>query len=423
MIKLMSPYDCRMILEPLLLTSTLSMLQLTLVVPKVSQEVSCLNQMILLQLLHHHYPYFLIFADASQHISHVLSPVLEDVNPLATINTASPVEGSHSTDDSPPIRKDACMGEEGQFLGEYNAVVPSTGSEDTVSDQGVAEETSKLIETHPCGNSNFETIVIPETTPLPTSIIPTPSELEQLKQTDPLSFLKAMMNIDNTSILTSEASPTIQAKSGDKEDISSLLHQIKDSFFETNLVEFLSKDSMKCDGLKQLLKRVDLLLVSKEVSDVIVLLGSLLDQLQSNILRQNNVNEQLAAKMASHSSSWKAAIEASNKGDALRLERLKNQEEYDECEKNIQSWKQEIKKLEEKIQEAESRQATIQQTNDQEIAGVARLGIQHFEAAQKLVPEIEELKKRLLILSLRAIDNKYQHLKSSRVNPNDTTSI
>src|SRR3954470_2226634 len=415
MIKLMSPYDCRMISEQLLLISTLSMLLLTLVVPKVSKEVFCLNRIILLQLLHHNYPYLLIFADASQHISHILSPVLEDVTPLATINTASPVEGSHSTDDSPPIRKDACMGEEGQFLGEDNAAVPSTGSEDTVSDQGVAEETSKLIETDPCGNSNFKTVVIPETTPLPTSTIPTPSELEQLKQTDPLSFLKAMMNIDNTSILTSEASPTVQAKSGDKEDISSLLHQIKDSFFETNLVEFLSKDSMKCDGLKQLLKKVDLLLVPKEVSDVIVLLGSLLDQLQANILRQNNVNEQLAAKMASHSSSWKAATEATNKGDALRLERLKNQEEYDECEKKIQSWKQEIMKLKEKIQEAESRQATIQQTNDQEIAEVARLGIQHFEAAQKLVPEIEELKRQraLLELSMSSWEAQYSKIKDS----------
>src|SRR4051812_45257148 len=226
MIKLMSPYDCRMILEPLLLTSTLSMLQLTLVVPKVSQEVSCLNQMILLQLLHHHYPYFLIFADASQHISHVLSPVLEDVTPLATFNTASPVEVSHSTDDSPPIRKDTCMGEEGQFLGEDNAAVLSIGSEDTVSDQGVEEETSKLVETDPCGNSNFNTVVIPETTPP----IPTPSELELLKQNDPLSFLKTMTTIDSTSILTSEASPTVQTKSGHKEDISSLLRQIKEKF-------------------------------------------------------------------------------------------------------------------------------------------------------------------------------------------------
>ncbi|XP_058779477.1 uncharacterized protein LOC131653371 [Vicia villosa] len=357
--------------------------------------------------------------DVPQHTSHILSPVLEDAPPLSTINTVSSVEGSHSTDDSPPTRKDANMGEEDQFSGEDNAAVPSTGSEDTVSDKGVVEETSKLIETDLCGNSNFETVVIPETTPLPAPAIPTPSELEQLRQTDPLSFLKTMMNIDSISALASEASPTAQTKSGDKEDTPGLLHQIKENFFETNLVEILSKDSTRCHGLKQLLKKVDLLLVSKEVSDVIVLLGSLIDQLQSNILRQNNVNEQLAAKMASHSSSWKAATEATNKGDALRLERLKNQEEYDECEKNIQSWKQEIKKLEEKIQEAESRQATIQQTNDQEITEVARLGIQHFEAAQKLVPEIEELKKQRALLELRMFSWEAQYSKIKDSLPRD----
>ncbi|XP_058769392.1 uncharacterized protein LOC131643259 [Vicia villosa] len=206
--------------------------------------------------------------DVPQHTSHILSPVLEDAPPLATINTVSSVEGSHSTDDSPPTRKDANMGEEDQFSGEDNAAVPSTGSEDTVSDQGVVEETSKLIETDLCGNSNFET-------------------------------------------------------------------------------------------------------------------------LQSNILRQNNVNEQLATKMASHSSSWKAATE------------------------------QEIKKLEEKIQEAESRQATIRQTNDQEIAEVARLGIQHFEAAQKLVPEIEELKKQRALLELRMSSWEAQYSKIKDSLPRD----
>ncbi|XP_058775515.1 uncharacterized protein LOC131649774 [Vicia villosa] len=206
--------------------------------------------------------------DVPQHTSHILSPVPEDAPPLATINTVSSVEGSHSTDDSPPTRKDANMGEEDQFSGEDNAPVPSTGSEDTVSDQGVVEETSKLIETDLCGNSNFET-------------------------------------------------------------------------------------------------------------------------LQSNILRQNNVNEQLAAKMASHSSSWKAATE------------------------------QEIKKLEEKIQEAESRQATIRQTNDQEIAEVARLGIQHFEAAQKLVSEIEELKKQRALLELRMSSWEAQYSKIKDSLPRD----
>ncbi|XP_058763040.1 uncharacterized protein LOC131636449 [Vicia villosa] len=104
--------------------------------------------------------------------------------------------------------------------------------------------------------------------------------------------------------------------------------------------------------------------------------------------------------VASHSSSWKAATDATKKGDALKLKRSEKQKEYDECEQNIKSWKQEITKLEEKIKEAESRQATIQQINEQELAEVANLGIQHFEAAQKLVPEIEELKKQRALIEL-----------------------
>ncbi|XP_058732890.1 uncharacterized protein LOC131604470 [Vicia villosa] len=90
------------------------------------------------------------------------------------------------------------------------------------------------------------------------------------------------------------------------------------------------------------------------------------------------------APVASHSSCWKAVTDATKKGDALKLKCSEKQKEYDECEQNIKFWKQEIIKLEEKIKEAESRKATIQQISEQELIEVAHLGIQHFEAAQKL---------------------------------------
>ncbi|XP_058758660.1 uncharacterized protein LOC131631918 [Vicia villosa] len=215
--------------------------------------------------------------DSLQGKSHVLSPVVEDAQPLATIIPSIALEESHSTDDSPPTHKSKKVDQ--QCSGSHNAAGHPTGSEDSLSEQDVMEETSKLA-------------------------------------------------------------------------------------------------------------TVDLLLVSKEVSEVIVLLGSLMEQIQSNILRRRNVEEQLTTKVASHSSSWKAATDASKKGDALKLKRSEKQKEYDECERNIQSWKQEIVQLEEKIKEAESRKAIIQQSNEQELTEVARLGIQHFEAAQKLVSKL-----------------------------------
>src|SRR4051812_18689074 len=202
------------------------------------------------------------------------------------------------------------MGADRQCSGSNNAAGHPTGSEDTVSEQDAMEETSKLATIGPHETTPFGTIVSPETTSTPAPAKPTPSELEQLRQIDPLSFLKAMMNTDNVSPSELETSPAAQTESGNKEDTSGLLHQIKEKFFETNLVEILNKDPTKGHSLNQLLKKVDLLMVSKEVSEVIVLLGSLIEQLQSNILRRRNVDEQLTTKVASHSSSWKAATDA-----------------------------------------------------------------------------------------------------------------
>ncbi|XP_058732817.1 uncharacterized protein LOC131604391 [Vicia villosa] len=334
--------------------------------------------------------------------SHVLSPVIEDAQPLATIIPSTAVEGSQSTDDSPPTHKSEKADQ--QCSSSNNAAGHPTGSEDTLSDQDVMEETSKLTTEVPRETTTFGTIVSPETTSTPAPTKPTPSELERLKQTDPLCFLKAMMDIDNTSPSEFKTSPVVQPESGHKEDTFVLLRQIKEKFFETNLVETLSKDPIKSHSLNQLLKKVDLLLVSKEVSEVIILLGSLIEQLQANILRKHNVDEQLTAKMASHNSSWKSAIDATKQGEALKLKYSKNQKAYDECEKSINSWKQEIKLLEEKIKEAESRKATLQQSSEQELTEVARLGIQHFEAAQKMVPEIDELKKQRALIELRMIE-------------------
>src|SRR4051812_12249191 len=128
----------------------------------------------------------------------------------------------------------------------------------------------------------------------------TSAELERLKNTHPVSFLKAMMNAENVSPIRVEPSSNILAESDKGNDIPNLLRQIKKKFFETDLSEVLSKDSTSCFGLNNLLKKVDLLLVSKEVSQVIVSLSSLVDQLQADTLRKQDVDEQLNTKVTSH---------------------------------------------------------------------------------------------------------------------------
>src|SRR3954463_12076681 len=119
--------------------------------------------------------------------------------------------------------------------------------------------------------------------------------------------------------------------------------------------------------------------------------------------------------MASHDSSWNSAMDATKQGEALKLKHSENQKAFDDYEKKINSWKQEIKVLEGKIKEAESCQAAIQKSNQQDLLEVVQLGIKHFETAQKLVPEIERLKKQRALIELRMSSWETQYLKIKRI--------
>ncbi|XP_058774739.1 uncharacterized protein LOC131649009, partial [Vicia villosa] len=100
-------------------------------------------------------------SSVSRHKSHVLSPVIEDAQPLATIIPTVPAKESHSNDDSPPTHQDENMGENPQCSDSDNAAEQPTGSEDTISEQDAAEETSNLPTPGPHETLTFRTIVTP----------------------------------------------------------------------------------------------------------------------------------------------------------------------------------------------------------------------------------------------------------------------
>ncbi|XP_058782850.1 uncharacterized protein LOC131657469 [Vicia villosa] len=234
----------------------------------------------------------------SQNQTHVLSPVFEDVRPIATILPNEPVEESHSTDESPPTHQGKNLEEDHPFSGSDNVNQQSHDNEDSASEKDAMEEISQPEKPVSQGTSTLDAKTIPETTSTPAPAKLTPSELEQLKQTDPLGFLKAIMNANTPSPQELNVSPAVTTDSSDKEDIPSLLRQIKERFFGVNLVDVLNREPIKSHNLNQLLKKVDLLQVSTEVSEVIVLLGSLLEQLQANILRKQNVEKELSETVA-----------------------------------------------------------------------------------------------------------------------------
>src|SRR3954471_9356500 len=174
--------------------------------------------------------------DTSRAKTHVLSPVFEDVRPIATILPNKPIEESQSTDESPPTHQGKNLEEDHPFSGSDNVNPQSHDNEDSASEKDAMEETSQPEKPDSQGTSTRDAKTIPETTSTPSPVKPTPSELEQLKQTDPLGFLKAIMNVNTPSPPELNVSPAVTADSSDKEDIPSLLRQIKERFFGVNLV-------------------------------------------------------------------------------------------------------------------------------------------------------------------------------------------
>ncbi|XP_058726349.1 flocculation protein FLO11-like [Vicia villosa] len=249
--------------------------------------------------------------DTSRDKAPALSPVVEDAQPINTMLPDEPVEESHSTDESPATHQDKSLeGEDHALSGSDNVNLHPHHSDDTVSESDAMEETSKLEKQNFQEASTLDTKADPGTTSMPA---PTPSELEQLKHADPLSFLKIIMNVDTSSSPSPDAIPVATVGSGNQEDTSSLLRQIKERFFDVNLVDLLIRDPLKSHGLNQLLKKVDLLQVSTTVSDVLVLLGSLVEQLQADILRKRSIERELSEAMASRDSSWNSAVDATQR--------------------------------------------------------------------------------------------------------------
>src|SRR3954470_2777772 len=147
--------------------------------------------------------------DTSRAKTRVLSPVFEDVRPIATILPNEPIEESQSTDESPPTHQGKDLEEDHPFSGSDNVNQQSHGNEDSVSEKDAMEETSQPEKPISQGTSTPDATTIPETTSMPAPAKPTPSELEQLKQTDPLGFQKAIMNVNTSSLSELNVSPAV----------------------------------------------------------------------------------------------------------------------------------------------------------------------------------------------------------------------
>src|SRR3954464_13548055 len=112
--------------------------------------------------------------DTSRAKTHVLSPVFEDVRPIATILPNEPIEESQSTDESPPTHQGKDLEEDHPFSGSDNVKHQRHGNEDSASEKDAMEETSQPEKPISQVTSTPDVKPIPETTLSLAPTIPVP---------------------------------------------------------------------------------------------------------------------------------------------------------------------------------------------------------------------------------------------------------
>lgn len=88
---------------------------------------------------------------------------------------------------------------------------------------------------------------------------------------------------------SSEKGASSSTTSGDKTSGNagiSFLCQIKENFFDIDLIQIMTNNANACIGLKELVKKVDILTVSSKVSKVVIESGFLIDHFQADHFRK-----------------------------------------------------------------------------------------------------------------------------------------
>lgn len=121
-------------------------------------------------------------------------------------------------------------------------------------------------------------------------------ELEALKWSKPAEYLKEIISARGSSNEKYSSSSTVFGGRSKSESAHNLLKKIKEKSFDVDLLEVLESDPSACFGIKDLLKRVDILNISPEVADIITDIGLLIDQIIVDLHRVKDASTKIRSK-------------------------------------------------------------------------------------------------------------------------------
>lgn len=173
------------------------------------------------------------------------------------------------------------------------------------------------------GQAQNQTHVTPTIVVVPTSGVSTSStrglsaeRLAILKRNQPLEYLKAMLSYRENSSEKSLSTASVYKPLSTPAD--EVLSKIKDKIFKGDLFLLVLVDPYAPLTLKALLNQVDLLETSPEVANVILEIGTMIDQVVANDKLLPQLTGEIKKNSGSEDVAWDAATESTNK--AMELE-------------------------------------------------------------------------------------------------------
>lgn len=167
--------------------------------------------------------------------------------------------------------------------------------------------------------------------------------------------------------------------------------------------------------LKALFNQVNLLEASPEVANIILELGIIIDQAVEDHKLLPQITKEIEQKAGSEAAAWDAAAESTDKAMELEQTKQKNKEEIEGHDRDITSWRKEIRELQAKISKVEKRKNKLLKFDDALMAKTLEFGMEFIKKAHKLESELITLwsKRSLCEKRLDLLKTKYLHITAN----------
>ena len=142
-------------------------------------------------------------------------------------------------------------------------------------------------------------------------------ELESLKVKKPLEYLKAMLSARHNFQDSSHSSSTPSGATSEVQSLDIILTEIKTKILDVDLFQVLRENATAHIDLKRILKQVNVLETSAQVSSLVIDLITLIDLVNADLNRHKDFSQQISNKTDTQLAEWDAVAVSTDKVSKL----------------------------------------------------------------------------------------------------------